>query len=212
MAQHLMSNGRGGVLDAAWVLVLVNLLPLAGVFAFGWDAFRLLSLFWLENIFIGLLGILRIIRAGPSSWFEPFFFTLHYGAFTVGHGILLSSLFGLDVGAANPFAALQPLWANLNQIDFIAVALAIAGSHLWSYVRNYEGLSEYERLASKDAMALPYRRVMITHIGLIVGAFLLQALGEPIMGLVALVAVKIFMDLQAHKREHRRLSRERLTN
>ncbi len=195
-------NQQRRLLDPLWVLVAVNLAPLVGVFLFDWDAFRLIALFWLENLFIGALGIVRVVRAGPTSLFEPFFFIVHYGLFCMAHGLILVELLGPDTPGAEIPDQIAYLFHYLGETDVALVAAAIVCSHLWSYFLNFEGRGEYQRLGAREAMALPYRRVMITHIGLIAGAFLLQRFGEPVTGLVALIAVKILLDVAAHRREH----------
>ena len=52
-------------------LVVTNLLPLAGVFFFGWTVFEVLALYWLENVVIGILNLPKILTAsgrfGASS-------------------------------------------------------------------------------------------------------------------------------------------------
>jgi hypothetical protein len=47
-------------------LVLANLVPLAGVFIFHWEVFPLLFLFWLENVVIGILNVLKMLFASPG--------------------------------------------------------------------------------------------------------------------------------------------------
>ena len=39
------------------ILVMANLVPLAGVLLWGWDVFLILLLFWGENVIIGIFGI-----------------------------------------------------------------------------------------------------------------------------------------------------------
>jgi len=80
-------------------------------------------------------------------------------------------------------------------------------SHGWSFVENYMGRSEHERLSPMQAMALPYRRMVITHVALIVGGFFLIRNDQPLGGLVVLVLLKIALDVTFHRREHERLGR-----
>ena len=70
----------------ALVLIAANLLPLYGVLVLGWAVLPIMVLFWLENIVIGVLNILRILFAGPADaarWASKLllvpFFTVHYG-------------------------------------------------------------------------------------------------------------------------------------
>ena len=91
---------------------------------------------------------------------------------------------------------------NLNWVAIVALFV----SHGWSFVENYMGNSEHEHLTPNQAMALPYRRMAITHIALILGGFFLIAQGEPLIGLILLVLMKIALDVTFHQREHRKLT------
>jgi hypothetical protein len=52
-------------------------------------------------------------------------------------------------------------------------------------------------------MIQPYSRIVLLHITLIFGGFLMMALKSPIMGLLFFILLKIGMDLLAHLKEHR---------
>ena len=54
-------------------------------------------------------------------------------------------------------------------------------------------------------MALPYRRMFITHVALIFGGFFLIETGQPLAGLILLILMKIALDVLFHWREHKRL-------
>lgn len=45
-------------------LILVNLVPLAGVFVFGWDVGFLMLIYWIETVVIGLFNIPKILTSG----------------------------------------------------------------------------------------------------------------------------------------------------
>ena len=193
------------------LLVAANLLPLAGVLWWGWDVFFLLLLFWCENVIIGIFGIARMIVAGKNEsiaegLFLPVFFTVHYGGFMFGHFMVL---FGMYSGhfedgtvSAEPADYYGILAENLNWLAILALFV----SHGWSFIENYMGKREHERLTPGQAMALPYRRMFITHIALIAGGFFLVERGQPLGGLVLLIAMKIVLDVFFHRREHARLA------
>lgn len=194
------------------VLIAANLVPLLGVLLWDWDVFLVLLLFWSENVIIGIFGIARLIvaRASDSAvegFALPLFFLVHYGGFMFGHFMVL---FGMYSGAietdgavtAEPADYYRLLLANLNWVAILCLFV----SHGWSFVENFMGRREHERLTPGQAMALPYRRMFITHIALILGGFLLVERGEPLGGLVLLIAMKIVLDVVFHYREHARLA------
>lgn len=193
------------------LLVAANLLPLVGVFLWDWDVFFLLLLFWCENVVIGLFGIARLIVAANNDTikeglFLPLFFVVHYGGFMFGHFMVLFGMYSSNVeelgNSAQPADYYRLVLENFN---WIAVA-AIFVSHGWSFVENYMGRSEHERLSPMQAMGLPYKRMFITHVALILGGVFLIERGQPLGGLVILILLKIGLDVTFHRREHRQLA------
>ena len=193
------------------VLIMANLIPLAGVLLWDWDVFLLLLLFWCENVVIGVFGIARLIVAGKTDspgegLFLPAFFLVHYGGFMFGHFMVLfgmfSGAFGEEGSLVEPADYYGLILERLNWVAVVALFL----SHGWSFVENYMGGAEHERLSPQQAMALPYRRMAVTHVALLVGGFFLVEQGEPLAGLVLLVALKIGLDVVFHRREHTRLA------
>ena len=67
-----------------------------------------MALFWFENVVIGGLNVMRMLVSGVrmggagvfGALFTGAFFTVHYGLFTLVHGMFVVMLFGLpDTGA-----------------------------------------------------------------------------------------------------------------
>ena len=189
------------LLASGALLVAVNLIPLAGVLLGGWDVFRVLTLFWAENLVIGAFAVLRLLLV-ERRLVPALFFAVHFGGFCAGHGLLLTHLFG-PADAPGPADAL--LDALLATGPLLTVA-ALVASHLWSFVTNTLGQREYHVLTAATAMRIPYQRVFITQIALILGAGLVQRFDEPLLGLLTLIVVKTAFDFRAHRREHRALA------
>lgn len=102
---------------ATLILIAANLLPLAGVLLWGWDAFVLLVLYWLETAVIGFWTIARVATAPRGSLGElkaegapagsgstspiglALFFILHAGIFMGVHFGFLWALFAGDWAA-----------------------------------------------------------------------------------------------------------------
>lgn len=192
------------------LLVVANLLPLVGVFLWDWDVFSLLLLFWCENVIIGLFGIARLIVSANNdtikeSLFLPLFFVVHYGGFMFGHFMVLFGMYSENVQSlgndALPADYYRLVLENLSWVAIVALFI----SHGWSFVENFMGRNEHERLSSMQAMGLPYKRMVITHVALILGGFFLIEKGQPLAGLVILIIMKIALDVTFHRREHRNL-------
>ena len=193
------------------VLIAANLIPLVGVLLWDWDVFLLLLLFWCENVVIGIFGIARMIVAGKTdsaaeNLFLPLFFLVHYGGFMFGHFMVLFGMYSSTVEEGGKLVAPADYYLVMTESLHWVAILALFVSHGWSFVENYMGKREHERLTPGQAMALPYRRMFITHIALLVGGFFLVEKGEPLAGLILLVVLKIGLDVVFHRREHARLA------
>ncbi|MDJ0700971.1 MAG: DUF6498-containing protein [Woeseiaceae bacterium] len=193
------------------LIVLANLVPLVGVAFFEWDIFKVLALFWLENVFIGLfavtkLAVSRAYREYREGLFVPLFFLVHYGGFMAGHGMVILIMYSSqfeDPGVIDPLEFY--LLKFFLEFSWVAV-VALFASHLWSFFTNFLGSDEKRQLTVRDAMAMPYRRMLITHIALLVGGVFLMEQGQPLVGIVLWVVMKIVLDVKFHRSEHRRLA------
>jgi len=206
------------------VLLAANLLPLAGVAFWGWQVGDVVMLYWAENLVIGAFNVLRMaIAAGESDAeasplppryrntakgevlgrvFIIGFFIVHYGLFCYVHGSFLAHLFPLTGIAADqePFVVLRAMMAD--SYTFMALAV-IAASHGFSYLFNYLGRGEYRRAGIDGLMIAPYGRIVFTHVFILAGAFLLLAIGSPVVAMLLFVLLKTGFDARAHVKEHR---------
>ena len=190
-------------------------MPVYGVLFLSWKVFPLLFLFWLENVYIGFFNILKMIMSKPgnvANWlgklFMVPFFTFHYGIFTAVHGIFVIILFGSKTmnfsGPVAPETFLQIV--QLNKLGYVAFMLFI--SHGFSFLWNYIGKKEYETSDLSTLMTKPYGRVVLLHITILLGGFLLMALHSPVAGLLLFILLKIIMDVAAHSKEHKALEKK----
>lgn len=176
----------------------------------GWDVFPLLVIFWMENVVIGVLNALKMLLADPGDALltggkvimVPFF-CVHYGMFTVVHGMFVLVLFG---GPLYGIGGAIELWAPAMRVakdSGLWLALVVlAGSHLFSFVSNYLYRGEFRRAQVATLMMQPYGRVMVLHVVILAGGFAAVTLGSPVWALVLLIALKIALDWRAHVKEH----------
>ena len=179
------------------LLIAANLLPVLGVLFWDWDVFSIMFLFWCENVVIGFFGVARTVKVGGVLLAA--FFMVHYGGFMMGHLMVLIALFADEPDA---IARSGQSFLDIFDIWTVAVIAMLFVSHGWSYVENFLGKREYESMSRGGAMAMAYKRMVITHIALIAGGFFLVEQGEPIIGLLILLAMKIVLDVVLHNREH----------
>lgn len=189
------------------VLLLANLLPLAGIVFLGWRVFDVIMLFWLENVMIGIMNIMKILLVSvrekkPGGLFTAIFFTVHYGMFAFAHGVFVFSLFGglpEKEGGASPEALLEKTFS----IEGIAwIALGLFASHFYSFLSNFVRGGEMDRATTKSLMAAPYGRVVILHITILLGGLAAQATGNSQWAVILLAAGKTMLDMAAHRIAH----------
>jgi len=233
----LTAAGRTGPVAATAgvvALVVADLLPLAGVLFLGWEVFPIVLLFWLENIVVGVVTILKmataegtrpltgtvtesgLLRGGRGVTTRPI--VVGSGttkAFAIGFFCLHYGMFtliqGVFVIAIFGFGAFQPDamaagegLAAVLSWWFPVTFLGLCVSHGVSYWRNYIQGGEYRSMQVQTAMLQPYGRVVVMQLTVIIGGMLVGALGTPVAGLVLLILLKTGLDLIAHRREHRK--------
>ena len=122
--------------------------------------------------------------------------------FTLVHGVFVIGFFG---GGFKSQGGLLPsvgtLWQLVTQNHLEWPFLGLALSHGISFVHNYLWLGEYQQAKLQALMAQPYGRVVVLHLTILGGGFLMMALHSPRAGLVVLVLLKMAIDLAAHWRE-----------
>jgi hypothetical protein len=196
----------------ASLLVLLNAIPLAGVWWWDWRSFDLIFLYWLENVFIGFFSLLRFMLRRYSQPVELFgslgtcaFFSFHYGMFCMVHGMFVLNLFGDELPQAirsmNPYFAAWPVAVGQG-LQLAAAALLLYQLADWlrdTFERGLVGMD------LQVLMLAPYRRIVVLHITLIGSGFLLAAMQEPIGGLFLLVILKTGFDLYHWHRDEQQI-------
>lgn len=173
-----------GLLLNMLLTVAFNAVPLWGVVARGWNVFSIVFVYWAENLIVGLFNVwkLRLIaRHGPSRGSSlAGFFALHYGGFCLVHGILLAVFFW------------EPRipWGDIG-LGF----LALLASHGVSFFYGFLRPGEFRRADPGLQMFAPYPRIVIIHLTVIFGAILSGMMGDSMVVLQVMVAVKIAIEL-----------------
>lgn len=191
------------------VLILTNMVPIFGVLFLDWRIFPLMFLFWMENIIIGVSNVFKMIFSSADStgrWQAKasmiLFFCVHYGLFTLVHGIFIFIVFGGFIEQDDPVHAVSDITSIMVDQQLWWAVLALFISHTISFIMNYIGKGEYKRSTLAQLMQQPYGRVVILHLTIIFGGFLVSFLGSPVVGLILLIALKTYVDIKAHLNQH----------
>jgi len=203
-------------------LVVVNLIPIFGVLFFDWDLFSLMMLYWMENIIVGLFNPIKMAFAtGVDEKLSEFplasvglkiflipFFTFHYGLFCLVHGLFIVAFFGQSGFFSNSTDGSVPneLFSG-GFIDTLAnnfgwALLSMVLSHGLSLALNYFGQREYLKANIVEMMFQPYKRIVVLHLTILLGAFLAMGLGSPMIALIFMAILKIIVDVISHVVEH----------
>ncbi|MFK7957968.1 MAG: DUF6498-containing protein [Lysobacterales bacterium] len=194
---------------SAWLLLGVNLIPIAGVIFLDWEVLSILVLFWLENIIVGVVNLLRmgVASASPGQKLPMMaFFTVHYGGFAFGHGFAVTHFFG---DPSRLELEPQALLSFVQQQGLGFAALAMLISHLISFMLNDANNPMMKAKRLGDIMRAAYQRVAVLHITILVGGFLVSMLGSPLWALLVLVVLKTAMDLKGHLKRLQQDSKNR---
>jgi hypothetical protein len=178
------------------VVLALNLVPVACVLWFGWSAFLLLFLYWAENVVIGVFNAIKMLATGVAMGiggvmgclFVVPFFLIHYGGFCAGHLFFVMMVGrGISDGGLNPQGALEELVQNQNGLMWSAAALI--GIQVFVLIDWFVRKRWRDNDPMKQ-MGEPYGRVIILHLSLLFGAFLLGFNKDGIGGVLLLGVFK----------------------
>jgi hypothetical protein len=188
--ERLIRFSQSAVLGGV-VLVITNLIPLVGVLWWGWDAFVIVFLYWLENGVVGVVTFLRIRKVeqqqNTSGLTTSGFFVMHYGIFFAVHGIFVMLL---PAFAGGTFAL-----PKISPLGVLFAIVALSVSHAANYVFVFLRHREYLHTQPMREMWRPYPRLFTLHFVIVFGAVLAGILGQPVALVVLLVLFKTAFEL-----------------
>jgi len=210
--------------SSLYFLIASNLIPLVMLISGKWDFREVIILYWAESGIIGFFNIFKIIlvkkltnennknnvnilNVPPRFLLKLFFavfFCVHFGGFMAGHAVFLS---GLILGAfdKNSSFGFNDFINYLYSVKTGIIALFI--SHGFSFFKNFIIEGEIETATIQDMFTAPYSRIVVMHITIIAGAFLMMLLKFPQIFSTVFVLLKIFLDTNAHLKERKKYSK-----
>lgn len=189
--------------------LVVDLLPVIAVAAFGWGATPLVALYWLENLVIGMFTVLRMIGSAAGALanlavalFMVPFFCVHYGMFCYGHGLFLHS-FATSGGMTDEPRGLVR-WALGTAPEMYWFVGAIVAVSALYFIVDFVLRGEYRRSNPATEMFQPYGRIITLHVAIIFGAALAFGLNEPLLGVLLLILIRVVYGIVLTLRRRRR--------
>ncbi|MCB1170346.1 MAG: hypothetical protein KDK25_08435, partial [Leptospiraceae bacterium] len=198
LVPHL-SGASSNLIYSTAILVLSNLLIVAGTILFGWDVWQIMFLFWFESVSIGIVHFLRFITSAVSPApdiknpirmvslvFLALFFMVHFNGFNAGHLVFLVVLPALLIRGQQPnFEDTLLEWTGFSKEAYassgalevaepfqLTILAMIFLGHFNSYLVHDVWKKEYRGIEDSKLMMLPYPRIFVMHITIIAGAFL----------------------------------------
>lgn len=181
--------------------LLVDLLPIYGVIVWGWSAVPLVMLYWMENVIAGVMTIPRLVISGASFGAMgalggvglSLFFVVHYGMFCLVHGTFLIAFASMAAGPeamqSSPFMDVFGMFrfgldSGLH-VDWMIYAIIVF--QLVVFFLEFILKGEWKRTNPAAEMMAPYGRIVVLHFGIFAGAGALFLLGQPMVGVLALI-------------------------
>ena len=186
-------------------------MPILGVLFLGWTVFPLVLVYWLENAVIGGFNVAKMLLAQPRDpvkWagklFLIPFFLVHFGGFMYVHGVLVMAFFGPR--GTQPFDLVPTVISAIHANQLGWSLMSLVASHGFSFFWNYLKNGEYQRASLNVLMGQPYGRVIVLHLTVLFGGWLVMLLGSPLPALIVLVIIKTMADVRAHQAERRKFA------
>jgi len=140
------------------------------------------------------------VSSRASLFFLVPFFCVHYGIFMLGHGFFIVFLLGDGEAGFREGGFVGILTSSWHHWMWVALA-GLALEHGREFLVDYLGRGKNKQTAAIFQMFTPYGRIVLMHLVIIAGAFLVVSLGLPRLIAVLLIVVKTLMELASKKRQ-----------
>ena len=188
-------------------LILVNGVPLYGVWFENWDARMVFLVYCLETIIIGIINVLKMaavtilvkptdywnnngVSNKASGWFFILFFIMHYGIFVFVQTQLFFGVSGLIKGHSlfSGYAQIPALLGNEGKLLLAIFITYYTLQTLFSFFQS----GEYKTISMARLMFQPYTRIIVQQLAVILGSiFLGFGAGKIFILIFALIKIGI---------------------
>jgi len=198
-------------------LIVTNLFLMTMAIIYKWTIYDQIMVFWCENLVIGFYTLIKLpmcrdvlpenrehfpVKPKHIKFIISPFFLIVFLMFCAMHLAMIHMLFYDDVESyAN--AHEQNYFPQVNwNVVLISIA-ALFVNHGISFIINFLGKKEYLTYRMDQMLILPYKRVMLVHLIVMVFGLLLNSAGRAsIIGIVLFFLAKIWIDIRRHRAEH----------
>jgi hypothetical protein len=178
-------------------VIVANCVPIVGVLAFGWDLRSIMFVYWLETAVVVFYSVLKVVTVGgPITLLWMPGQLAFFGVFMSFHLMMILALGPTPGGWLFPPDVIRELFRRTWSAGVGPVV-----SHGISFVVNFLGNGEYRHTTVNEQVGAPWKRVLIMHATMLVGAWSVMLFEAPVGALVMLAVLKIVIDLHGHLRE-----------
>ena len=194
---------------ADYLLIIVNLVPVYGVWFEGWNAAQVFLVYCMETVIIGLFTVIKLAcitlfirprdewQSGTmpvmaSGLFFILFFIVHYGIFVFVQTQIFFSVSGL-VKDSSTFGIYRQIPEALGHEGRLLLIIFV----LYYTLQNLLGFflsGEYKTASMMKIMFQPYGRIIVQQFVVIIGSMILAFGGGKVFILI-LALVKIYAEV-----------------
>ena len=192
-----------------YLLILVNLIPIYGVWMEGWDPKMIFIVYCLESVIIGLVNVLKMaivtiffkskdewnnngVIKMVSGFFFIGFFIVHYGFFIFVQTQIFFGITGMSK-SDELLSSYSNLPALLGKEGKLLLAIFILYYTLQTFY-SFFSTGQYKTTSLMKIMFEPYMRIFVQQFIVILGSFFLIA-GAGKMFILVFAFVKIFSEV-----------------
>ena len=195
--------------NSDYFLILVNLIPLYGVWFEGWNATQVFLVYCLETVIIGLINVIKMAcvtlfvrkkdvwennggSSMQSGWFFIFFFIAHYGFFVFIQTQIFFTASGIIPGGAlfMKYAKIPELLGDTGKLMLLIFVTYYTLQSIFDFF--LPGI--YKTISMGRLMFEPYMRIFVQQFVVILGSIFLSFGAGKIFVLVFVMA-KIFFEV-----------------
>jgi hypothetical protein len=190
-------------------LILVNLIPLYGVWFEGWDAKQVFLVYCMETVIIGVINVIKMAcvtlfvkkqdvweNGGSSSmqsgWLFIFFFIVHYGFFVFVQTQIFFSVSGLmaDGSLLAKYSRIPEMLGPNGRLLLLIFIAYYTVQNLFGFFSS----GAYKTISMGRLMFEPYMRIFVQQVVVILGGMFLS-FGAGKIFVVIFIFAKIFFEV-----------------
>lgn len=194
------------------LFILVNLVPLVGVWFYNWDPTEIFIIYCFETLIVGIMTVVKLFittlfkkkdelenggsTSQVSGYFFIFFFIIHFGFFVfVQMTIFLSiiSIEGLKGGPSAFFKLISNPTQYIGNVGILLILMFFV-TYGFAVIKDFILPQKYKTVSMAETMFSPYGRIFVQQFVVIIGSFILLFNASKIFILI-FVITKIFFEL-----------------